>query len=57
MGDGWNDWTLLQAAGDAWVMDGAADDLKAHFAADRIAPSSDEDGAAVIIEAMLRGDS
>ncbi len=57
MGDGWNDWTLLKAAGDAWVMDGAADDLKAHFHDNRIAPSSDEDGAAIVMEAMLRGES
>lgn len=53
MGDGWNDLALLEAAGDAWVMDGAPDDLKARFPADRIAPDSDQDGAAVIIEAML----
>jgi hypothetical protein len=53
MGDGWNDITLLKAAGDAWVMGGAPDDLKARFSADRVAPNSDEDGAAQVMEAML----
>lgn len=53
MGDAWNDLALLEAAGDAWVMGGAPKDLKAKFPADRIAPDSDLDGAAVIIEAML----
>ena len=53
MGDGWNDIRLLEAAGDAWVMGGAPEDLKAHFPARRIAPDSDEDGVARVIEAML----
>jgi len=55
MGDGWNDLALLQAAGDAWVMGTAPEGLKALFPVDRIAPGSDDDGAAVIIEAMLAG--
>jgi Cof subfamily protein (haloacid dehalogenase superfamily) len=53
MGDGWNDIDLLKSAGDAWVMGGAPEDMKAHFPADRIAPDSDEDGVAQVIEAML----
>ena len=53
MGDGWNDLPLLQAAGEAWVMGGASGDMKALFPRDRIALSAEEDGAAVIMEAML----
>ncbi len=53
MGDGWNDLALLEAAGDAWVMGSAPDGLKAKLTGDRIALSSDEEGAAVVIEAML----
>ncbi len=53
MGDAWNDLALLEAAGDAWVMGGAPDDLKARFPSDRIALSSNEDGAAFVMEAML----
>lgn len=53
MGDGWNDLALLEAAGDAWVMGSAPEDLKAMFPANRIASDSDHDGAALVIEAML----
>ena len=53
MGDGWNDLALLEAAGDAWVMGGASDNLKARFPSNRIALSSEEDGAAIVMEAML----
>jgi len=53
MGDGWNDLALLEAAGDPWVMGGAPDELKARFPADHIALSAEEDGAAIIMEAML----
>jgi Cof subfamily protein (haloacid dehalogenase superfamily) len=53
MGDGWNDLALLEAAGDAWVMGGAPDELKARFPRDRVALDSDMDGAAVVMEAML----
>ncbi len=55
MGDGWNDLTLLKAAGDAWVMGGAPKALKTHFSANRIAPHADKDGAAQVMEAMLEG--
>jgi hydroxymethylpyrimidine pyrophosphatase-like HAD family hydrolase len=53
MGDEWNDLTLLEAAGDAWVMESAPESLKKRFAADRIALDSDRDGAAIVMEAML----
>ena len=53
MGDWWNDLALLQAAGDAWVMGGASDEMKALFSSDRIALSVEEDGAALVMEAML----
>jgi len=53
MGDGWNDLALLEAAGDAWVMGGAPDELKARFPRERMALHSDMDGAAVVMEAML----
>ena len=55
MGDGWNDLALLEAAGDAWVMGGAPDSLRARFPENRQALSSDEDGAAIVMEAMLEG--
>ncbi len=54
MGDGWNDLALLEAAGDAWVMGSASDDLKARFPENRRALDSDADGAAIVMEAMLR---
>ena len=53
MGDGWNDLALLKAAGDAWVMGGASDELKALFPSDRITLSANDDGAAIVMEAML----
>ncbi len=53
MGDGWNDLALLQAAGEAWVMGGASDKMKTLFPSDRIALSAEEDGAALVMEAML----
>lgn len=53
MGDGWNDLALLEAAGDAWVMNSAPEELKAKFPSDRIALDSDHDGAALVIEAMI----
>ena len=57
MGDGWNDLALLEAAGNAWVMGGASEELKARFPRDRIALNSDLDGAAVVMEAMLKGEA
>jgi len=53
MGDGWNDLALLQASGHPWVMGGASDDMKSLFSQDKIALSAEEDGAAIIMEAML----
>ena len=53
MGDGWNDLDLLEAAGDAWVMGGAPDDLKARFPDHAVAPDSDNEGAARVLEAMI----
>lgn len=53
LGDGWNDLPLLEAAGSAWVMGNAMPNLKAKFPPDRVLPSSDEDGAALVMEAML----
>jgi hydroxymethylpyrimidine pyrophosphatase-like HAD family hydrolase len=53
MGDGWNDLALLQASGEPWVMGGASQEMKALFPQSRIALSAEEDGAAVIMEAML----
>ncbi len=55
MGDGWNDLALLEAAGDAWVMGGAPEELKCRFPADRQAPDSDADGAALVMENLLKG--
>ena len=53
MGDGFNDLALLKAAGDAWVMGGAPEELKAQFPSGRHAPHADIDGAAMVMEAML----
>ena len=55
MGDGWDDLALLEAAGDAWVMGGAPDSLKARFPDNRQALHADVDGAAIVMEAMLEG--
>ena len=57
MGDGWNDLALLEAAGDAWVMGGAPKELAQRFPEDRQALHCDEDGAAVVMEAMVQGDA
>jgi Cof subfamily protein (haloacid dehalogenase superfamily) len=54
MGDGENDVPLLREAGMPIAM--ANGMASAHAAALRIAPSNDEDGAAVIIEALLAGE-
>jgi len=53
MGDGWNDLDLLEAAGEAWVMGGAPPELKARFPDHCIAPDSDNEGAARVLEAMV----
>jgi len=55
IGDGWNDLAMLKAAGDAWIMGGAPHELIAKFPANRIAPDADQNGAARVIEAILRG--
>jgi hypothetical protein len=55
IGDNWNDLPMLQMAGRSAVMANAPADLRA-LAAERgwqIAPSNDEDGVAVVIEAAL----
>ena len=53
IGDGWNDYPMLTTADEAWIMGGAPLSLKEHFPEDRIIPSSDEDGAALVMETML----
>lgn len=53
-GDGLNDLDMLQWAGTAVAMGNGAPEVKA--AADIIAPTNDEDGVAVIIEKLLRGE-
>lgn len=55
IGDGWNDLSLLKSAGDAWIMATAPLELRKLFPESRIAPSSDIDGAAMVMEAMLEG--
>jgi len=54
IGDGWNDLTMLEASGDAWIMGGAPQELMAKFPANRVALDANQDGAARVIEAMLR---
>ncbi|WIG58478.1 MAG: HAD family hydrolase [Ktedonobacterales bacterium] len=51
IGDGENDIPLLRAAGMAVAMANGAEATRA--AADRIAPSNDEDGVAVVLEELL----
>jgi len=53
MGDGWNDLALMEAAGDAWVMGNAPENLKNRFPPERHAPPAEADGVAQVIEAML----
>ncbi len=55
MGDGWNDLPMLEAAGDAWIMGGAAPELLRRFPENRRAPDSNADGAALVMEALLEG--
>jgi len=55
IGDNWNDLSMLQMAGRSAVMANAPEDLRA-LAEERgwmIAPANDEDGVAVVIEAVL----
>jgi len=54
IGDGWNDLTMLETAGDAWIMGGAPQELMGRFPANRIALDVNQDGAARVMEAMLR---
>jgi len=54
IGDGWNDFAMLEASGDAWIMGGAPQELMARFPENRIALSANQDGAARVMEAMLR---
>lgn len=51
IGDGYNDYPLLQAVGYKVAMHNAHDELK--NIADFIAPSIDEDGLSVVIEKVL----
>ncbi|HTV08745.1 MAG TPA: HAD family hydrolase [Candidatus Aquilonibacter sp.] len=58
IGDNWNDLPMFQAAGSAAVMANAPEDLRA-LARERgwtIVPSNDEDGVAVVVEAVLAAD-
>ena len=57
IGDNWNDLSMLQMAGRSAVMANAPADLRT-LAEERgwmIAPTNDEDGVAVVIEAVLPG--
>jgi hypothetical protein len=55
IGDNWNDVAMLRLAGHAALMSNAPDDLKALAATSgwTLAPSNDEDGVAIAIEAAL----
>ena len=57
IGDNWNDVAMLRLAGNAALMSNAPDDLKALAATSRwtLAPSNDDDGVAIAIEAALAG--
>jgi Cof subfamily protein (haloacid dehalogenase superfamily) len=57
LGDGWNDLSMLEAAGKAWVMGGADEKLKKLFPPSAAAPSAEEDGAAAVIEEILKVNS
>jgi len=53
-GDGLNDIDMLRWAGQAVAMSNAPDSVR--DAADRVAPSNEDDGIAVVVEAMLAGE-
>jgi Cof subfamily protein (haloacid dehalogenase superfamily) len=53
VGDAWNDIPMLEWAGVGVAMGDAAEHVRA--AADRVAPSADDDGVAVLIEELLEG--
>ena len=57
IGDNWNDVAMLRLAGQAALMSNAPDDLKTLAATSgwTLAPSNDEDGVAIAIEAALAG--
>jgi hypothetical protein len=58
IGDNWNDVPMFQIAGRAAVMANSPPDLR-ELAKDRgwiLAPSNDEDGVAVVLEAFMAGD-
>ena len=57
IGDNWNDVAMLRLAGQAALMSNAPDDLKALAATSgwTLAPSNDDDGVAIAIEAALAG--
>lgn len=56
VGDGWNDWPLLEAAGTPVVMGGAPDELKARVPRENVAPHADDEGLAVLLESLYAGD-
>ena len=53
LGDEWNDVPMFDWAGTAVAMGNAPDHVQA--AADRVAPTADDDGAAVVLEGLLTG--
>ena len=53
VGDGWNDLPMLEWAGTAVVMADAPDEVLA--VADRVVPSSQDDGVAVLLESFFVG--
>jgi hypothetical protein len=57
IGDNWNDLPMFQVAGQSAIMANAPEDLRglATERGWRIVPSNDEDGVAVVIEAVLAG--
>ncbi|MGH9562525.1 MAG: HAD family hydrolase, partial [Terracidiphilus sp.] len=56
IGDNWNDVDMLEWAGQAIVMGNAAPELRsmAKMRGWKQAPSSDQDGVAVVLEGMLK---
>jgi len=53
VGDGWNDVPMLEWAGVGVAMRDASEHVRA--AADRVAPSADDDGVAVLLDELLDG--
>lgn len=57
IGDNWNDVPMLEAAGEAVLMGNAPEDLRRYAEQHgwTVGPTNDEDGVAVALEAVLRG--